>query len=56
MQETSQGRKALVLMLLDVLATFPPALSRLPADPPVHKAQRAVTVLENALKEVLEKI
>ena len=56
MQETSQGRRALVQILLDVLAVFPPALSQLPADPPVHKAQRAVTVLENALKEVLDKI
>lgn len=48
--------KVLVQHLRDILATFPALLSQLPADVNVHKAQRAVTVLEGSLRELKEKI
>ena len=56
MTATQQTRVALVQTLLNVLEAFPAALSTLPADLEVHKAQRAIGVLEQTLKQLVEKI
>lgn len=51
-----QTRMALVMTLQDFLSAFRPALQRLPSSPEILKAQRAVTVLDSSLTEILEKM
>jgi hypothetical protein len=56
MDATTQARVALVLTLVDILSVVRAGLQRLPADEHTYKVQRAVTVLANALDELVTKV
>lgn len=52
----NETRRALVQTLREVLKAFPSSLSRLPNDPDVLQAQRAVGVLDKALERISERL
>ncbi len=49
----AQARKAHVQTLRELVGVVSSALGRLPADQGTHKAQRAATVLDRALEELM---